>query len=29
LPAVRGADAVLHPATHHLLGVIHKLASGT
>jgi len=27
LPAVRGADAVLHPATHHLLGVIHKLAS--
>ncbi len=28
LPAVRGAEATLHPATHHLLGVIHKLGSG-
>ena len=25
LPAVRGAAATLHPATHHLLGVIRKL----
>jgi glucose-6-phosphate isomerase len=25
LPAVRGAEATLHPATHHLLGVIRKL----
>jgi len=25
LPAVRGADASLHPATHHLLGVIQKM----
>ena len=25
LPAVRGAAAELHPATHHLLGVIRKL----
>jgi len=25
LPAVRGGDATLHPATHHLLGVIQKL----
>jgi glucose-6-phosphate isomerase len=25
LPAVRGAEAELHPATHHLLGVIQKL----
>jgi len=28
LPAVRGAEATLHPATHHLLGVIHKLGTG-
>jgi len=28
LPAVRGAEATLHPATHHLLSVIHKLGSG-
>jgi glucose-6-phosphate isomerase len=27
LPAVRGAAADLHPATSHLLGVIHKLAA--
>jgi len=27
LPAVRGAEATLHPATHHLLAVIHKLAA--
>jgi glucose-6-phosphate isomerase len=26
LPAVRGAQASLHPATHHLLGVIQKLS---
>ena len=26
LPAVRGGEASLHPATHHLLGVIRKLA---
>ena len=26
LPAVRGTEASLHPATHHLLGVIQKLA---
>jgi glucose-6-phosphate isomerase len=26
LPAVQGAPATLHPATHHLLGVIQKLA---
>ncbi len=26
LPAVRGEDVALHPATHHLLGVIRKLA---
>ncbi len=26
LPAVRGADTTLHPATHHLLGLIHRLA---
>ncbi len=25
LPAVQGANAALHPATHHLLGVIRKL----
>ncbi len=25
LPAVRGAGATLHPATHHLLGLIHRL----
>ena len=25
LPAVRGGEAQLHPATHHLLGVIQKL----
>ena len=25
LPAVRGGEAPLHPATHHLLGVIRKL----
>jgi glucose-6-phosphate isomerase len=25
LSAVRGGDAALHPATHHLLGVIQKL----
>ena len=25
LPAVRGGEATLHPATHHLLGVIKKL----
>jgi glucose-6-phosphate isomerase len=25
LPAVRGADTPLHPATHHLLGLIRKL----
>jgi glucose-6-phosphate isomerase len=25
LPALRGAEATLHPATHHLLGVIRKL----
>ena len=25
LPAIRGAEATLHPATHHLLGVIRKL----
>ena len=25
LPGVRGAEASLHPATHHLLGVIQKL----
>ena len=28
LPAVRGAETTLHPATHHLLGVIHKLGAG-
>ena len=28
LPAVRGGAASLHPATHHLLGVIQKLARG-
>jgi glucose-6-phosphate isomerase len=27
LPAVRGADAALHPATRHLLEVIRKLAA--
>ncbi|MGE5616038.1 MAG: glucose-6-phosphate isomerase [Bacillota bacterium] len=27
LPAVRGADATLHPATHHLLSIIHKLGT--
>ena len=27
LPAVRGADATLHPATRHLLDVIRRLAS--
>jgi len=26
LPAVRGEDVALHPATQHLLGVIRKLA---
>ena len=26
LPAVRGGEAALHPATHHLLGVIRKAA---
>ena len=26
LPAVRGAEASLHPATHHLLGLIQKLS---
>ena len=25
LPALRGAEATVHPATHHLLGVIRKL----
>jgi glucose-6-phosphate isomerase len=25
LPAVRGGEAALHPATHHLLGIIQKL----
>lgn len=25
LPAVRGGEATLHPATHHLLGVVRKL----
>jgi glucose-6-phosphate isomerase len=25
LPAIRGAESVLHPATHHLLSVIHEL----
>ena len=29
LPAVRGGQASLHPATHHLLGVIQKLGRGT
>lgn len=28
LPALRGAEATLHPATHHLLTVIHRLAGG-
>jgi glucose-6-phosphate isomerase len=28
LPALRGADATLHPATRHLLGVIGKLGRG-
>jgi len=28
LPGVRGAGVTLHPATHHLLGLIHK-AAGT
>lgn len=28
LPAVRGGEAELHPATHHLLGVIGKLQRG-
>jgi glucose-6-phosphate isomerase len=27
LPAVRGAEATLHPATHHLLGILHKLGA--
>ena len=27
LPAIRGAEAALHPATHHLLGVIARAAS--
>lgn len=27
LPAVRGAEVALHPATRHLLDVIHRLAS--
>ncbi len=26
LPAVRGGEAALHPATHHLLGVVKKLS---
>jgi len=26
LPAVRGGEAALHPATHHLLGVVRKLS---
>ena len=26
LPAVRGTEASLHPATHHLLAVIRKLS---
>jgi glucose-6-phosphate isomerase len=26
LPAVRGGDAALHPATHHLLGIIRRAA---
>jgi glucose-6-phosphate isomerase len=26
LPALRDTEAALHPATHHLLGVIHRLA---
>jgi hypothetical protein len=26
LPALNGEQAQLHPATRHLLGVIHKLA---
>jgi glucose-6-phosphate isomerase len=25
LPALRGEEATLHPATHHLLGLINKL----
>ncbi|HUL57085.1 MAG TPA: glucose-6-phosphate isomerase [Usitatibacter sp.] len=29
LPAVRGADAAVHPATRHLLGVIQKLAQSS
>jgi glucose-6-phosphate isomerase len=28
LPALRGADAALHPATRHLVGVIHALGAG-
>jgi len=28
LGAVRGAEATLHPATHHLVGLIHKLGAG-
>jgi glucose-6-phosphate isomerase len=27
LPALRGAEQELHPATRHLVGVIHKLAA--
>jgi glucose-6-phosphate isomerase len=29
LPAVRGEDAALHPATHHLLSVVRRLARGS
>jgi hypothetical protein len=29
LPAVRGEDRPLHPATRHLLGLVRKSARGT
>jgi glucose-6-phosphate isomerase len=25
LPALRGAEATVHPATHHLLGLLRRL----